>query len=60
MIQRDRSNKEDYRELALAVTDIMTILGDELQAVECREGSRCWTFCLEFQGYVIIYVEAST
>jgi hypothetical protein len=58
-IQRDRSNMEDYRELAFAIMDIMTIMKDEMQAVESHERSKYWAFCVEFNEYVIIYVEKS-
>jgi hypothetical protein len=50
--QRKRKNKEDYRELAVAIMDVVAIIQDELQAVEQREGSRFWTLCLAFNKYV--------
>ena len=50
--QRDRRNREDYKELAIAIVDVITIVQDQLQAVEFNAKSRFWMLCLEFNQYV--------
>ena len=51
--QRDRRNKEEYRDLATAIVDIVVAMQDELQADEQHEGSRFWSLCLDFNKYVV-------
>jgi hypothetical protein len=55
MTQRDLKNKEDYKELAMTIFDLVAVVADELgEAAESHEGSKFWVFCLEFNEYVIV------